>query len=325
MAAAANPTATPQIATVHLQPNEEIAHRWKVVRKIGEGSFGAVYLVKDLHDGKEYAMKSERAQETTRVLKMEVYVLAALKKASAKHCCDLIDSGHLNDYNYVVMSLVGSTLHDLRKQPLNTKKQKFSLGTALSVGIKCIEAIQELHSIGYLHRDLKPGNFAIDKNDVRKIVMFDFGMCRKYVDAYGEVRKPRWAAGFRGTLRYAPISCHISRELCRKDDLETWLYQQIELTRGKLPWRHHAEKDKDEVGRFKEKCRAEEFQKELFTGCPSEYVEIMLYLDTVRYFDTPDYAKICDLLKQAMTGNSVQEYPYDWETPEWKTLCSELG
>uniref|UniRef100_A0A1I7ZIZ8 Protein kinase domain-containing protein n=1 Tax=Steinernema glaseri TaxID=37863 RepID=A0A1I7ZIZ8_9BILA len=318
--AAAAPAAAPQIAIVYLQPNEEVASRWKVLRKLGEGGFGAVYLVKDNIDGKEYALKSERTAETTRVLKMEVYVLTALKKANAKHFCDLVDSGHFTDYNYVVMSLVGLTLHDLRKKPIDSTKQKFSLGTALSVGIKCVEAIEELHNIGFLHRDLKPGNFATDRQDIRKIVLFDFGMCRKYVDARGNVRKPRWAAGFRGTLRYAPISCHISRELCRKDDLETWLYQQIEITRGHLPWRHL--EDKDEVGRFKEKCRAEDNHKDLFAGCPREYIDIMNYLDTLRYYDNPDYQKIYDLMKQVITAHTLQEYPYDWEKPEWQKLAT---
>lgn len=31
-------------------------------------------------------------------------------------------------------------------------------------------------------------------------------------------------AGFRGTVKYAPVACHAQRELCRLDDLETWLY-----------------------------------------------------------------------------------------------------
>ena len=72
--------------------------------------------------------------------------------------------------------------------------------------------------------------------------MLDFGMCRKFTndqvcektrgkiqdhDNQGIIRKPRAAAGFRGTVRYAPIACHKNQELCRKDDVETWLYMQV--------------------------------------------------------------------------------------------------
>uniref|UniRef100_A0A7E4WCI0 Protein kinase domain-containing protein n=1 Tax=Panagrellus redivivus TaxID=6233 RepID=A0A7E4WCI0_PANRE len=130
---------------------------------------------------------------------MEVFVLTELKKANAKHFCDLLDRGRISVYNYVVMTLVGPPFHDLRKVYTDKDKQKFSLGCACSVGIKCIEAIEELHSVGYLHRDLKPGNFAIGKADPRKVIMLDFGMARKYINAQGKQRAPRWAAGFRGT------------------------------------------------------------------------------------------------------------------------------
>lgn len=56
-------------------------------------------------------------------------------------------------------------------------------------------------------------------------------------------------AGFRGTVQYASLSSHIRRETCRKDDIESWLYQQIEITRGTLPWRSLI--DKDEIAMFK--------------------------------------------------------------------------
>ena len=38
--------------------------------------------------------------------------------------------------------------------------------------------------------------------------MLDFGLARQYTNASGEVRPPRAAAGFRGTVRYASINAH---------------------------------------------------------------------------------------------------------------------
>uniref|UniRef100_A0AC34Q050 Protein kinase domain-containing protein n=1 Tax=Panagrolaimus sp. JU765 TaxID=591449 RepID=A0AC34Q050_9BILA len=181
---------------------------WKIEKKLGEGGFGAVYLVKDMSGqfgSGEYACKAEKATETVRVMKMEVFVLTELKRIGAKHFCELIDRGHIGNYNYLVMTLVGPSFHDLRKLYGDKEKQKFSLGCALSCGIKCVEAIEELHSVGYLHRDIKPGNFAVGKEDSRRVIMLDFGMARKYMDGQGRQRAPRWAAGFRGTVRYAPL------------------------------------------------------------------------------------------------------------------------
>ena len=55
----------------------------------------------------DFALKAEKATETVKVLKMEVYVLTELKKSNAKHFCDIIDRGCINGYNYIVMTLVG--------------------------------------------------------------------------------------------------------------------------------------------------------------------------------------------------------------------------
>lgn len=43
---------------------------------------------------------------------------------------------------------------------------------------------------------------------------------------------------FKGTLRYAPLGCHRRRPPGRRDDLESWMYQQIEFTKGYLPWKN---------------------------------------------------------------------------------------
>ena len=58
----------------------------------------------------EFALKAEKATENVKVLKMEVYVLMELKKSKAKHFCDIIDRGYYHGYNFLVMTLVGSSL-----------------------------------------------------------------------------------------------------------------------------------------------------------------------------------------------------------------------
>ncbi|KAK5978024.1 Protein kinase domain-containing protein [Trichostrongylus colubriformis] len=145
-------------------------------------------------------------------------------------------------------------------------------------------------------------------------------MCRRYIDNENAVRRPRWASGFRGTQRYAAISCHISREMARKDDLESWLYQQatvfqIELTSGELPWK--SLEDTVAICNAKEKSRTTGL-KQLFAGCPKEYIYVMLYIDSLRYYDKPNYAIIRGLLRDALTSNNLNEFPYDWELDQSK-------
>ncbi|EYC30169.1 hypothetical protein Y032_0005g2492 [Ancylostoma ceylanicum] len=213
---------------------------WTITKKIGEGGFGAVYLCKN-KEGELNALKVEAENDPLGLLKMEVYVLMELKKTKfqARHFLGLKDRGHVpGKFNYVVMTLVGKSLQELRNE---APMKKFSMGTAISVGRQCLEALEDLHNVGILHRDIKPGNYTIGRkemNELRKIYMLDFGMARKFIKEDGTLRNPRARAGFRGTVKYAPLACHVHREQCRKDDIESWMYMLVEITCGRLPWRN---------------------------------------------------------------------------------------
>ncbi|PRD24655.1 UNVERIFIED_CONTAM: Asator [Trichonephila clavipes] len=163
------------------------------------------------------------------------------------HVCRFIGCGRNDRFNYVVMQLQGKNLAELRRsQP----RGAYSLSTTLRLGLQILKAIESIHEVGFLHRDIKPVNFIVmfvdnqgtfvDFNihlffeivgvlfsssftsslcssnfsmgrlshNCRSVYMLDFGLARQYVTATGEVRPPRAAAGFRGTVRYASINAH---------------------------------------------------------------------------------------------------------------------
>lgn len=92
-------------------------------------------------------------------------------------------------------------------------------------------------------------NFVMDLPDNElhatrgRCYIIDFGLARRYTKVDGSVREQRPMAGFRGTVRYASIRAHESRDLGRVDDLWSLLYVLVEFMRGELPWR----KEKDKV------------------------------------------------------------------------------
>ena len=142
-------------------------------------------------------------------------------------------------------------------------------------------------------------------------------MCRKFVHEDGTIKKPRSVANFRGTVKYAPVSCHAGRELCRQDDCETWLYMVVELTKGSLPWKNL--QDIQAVGNEKRAVRTtgEVGIKRMFGGCPREYIDILRVIDGGKFFEEPDYSRMYGLLRKAMASTGAREFPYDWE--EWLT------
>ncbi|TDG41137.1 hypothetical protein AWZ03_012441 [Drosophila navojoa] len=264
-----------------LQPGHVVKERWKVVRKIGGGGFGEIYEGQDLITREQVALKVESARQPKQVLKMEV---AVLKKLQGKeHVCRFIGCGRNDRFNYVVMQLQGKNLAELRRaQP----RGAFSLSTTLRLGLQILKAIESIHSVGFLHRDIKPSNFSVGRlpYNCRRVYMLDFGLARQYTTGTGEVRCPRAAAGFRGTVRYASINAHRNREMGRHDDLWSLFYMLVEFVNGQLPWRKI--KDKEQVGLTKEKYDHRILLKHL----PSDLKQFLEHIQSLTYADRPDYA-----------------------------------
>ncbi|KAJ0183019.1 hypothetical protein K1T71_000995 [Dendrolimus kikuchii] len=288
-----------------LQPGHVVKERWKVVKKIGGGGFGEIYEGLDLVTQEQVALKVESARQPKQVLKMEV---AVLKKLQGKeHVCRFIGCGRNARFNYVVMQLQGRNLAELRRaQP----RGAFSLSTTLRLGLQILKAIDSIHSVGFLHRDIKPSNFSIGRlpSNCRKVYMLDFGLARQYTASNGQVRPPRAAAGFRGTVRYASINAHKNKEMGRHDDLWSLFYMLVEFVNGQLPWRKI--KDKEQVGLMKEKYDHRLLLKHL----PSELRQFLEHVQQLEYADTPDYAMLTALLERCCKRRGIRDTdPYDWE------------
>lgn len=70
-----------------------------------------------------------------------------------EHVCRFIGCGRNDRFNYVVMQLQGRNLAELRRaQP----RGAFSLSTSLRLGLQILKAIESIHEVGFLHRDIKP-------------------------------------------------------------------------------------------------------------------------------------------------------------------------
>ncbi|RUS78135.1 hypothetical protein EGW08_014108 [Elysia chlorotica] len=287
-----------------LQVGQVVKERFKVLKKIGGGGFGEIYEATDLVSRESVALKLESARQVKQVLKMEVAVLKKLQ--GRDHVCRFIGCGRNERYNYVVMSLQGKNLAELRR---SQARGCFSLGTTLRLATQILHAIEAIHDVGFLHRDIKPSNFAMGKHpNHRKVYMLDFGLARQYTTASGEVRQPRSAAGFRGTVRYASINAHKNKEMGRHDDLWSLFYMVVEFISGQLPWRKT--KDKEQVGIMKDKYDHTNLLKNL----PSEFRAFLEHIQSLDYFDQPDYNMMSNLMDQCMRRKNVRDSdPYDWE------------
>uniref|UniRef100_A0AC35GI52 Protein kinase domain-containing protein n=1 Tax=Panagrolaimus sp. PS1159 TaxID=55785 RepID=A0AC35GI52_9BILA len=293
---------------------------YRLIQVLGEGGYGTVFKAIDESSNRTVALKAEKWSKT--VLKIELSVLKVTNHhKNAKHFCQLIDHGKQpHEYMFIVMSLLGPDLARLRN---DQNERRFTLATA--VGMQTLTALFELHQIGFLSRDVKPGNFAIGNRDDelhRLIFMFDFGLSRKYMDKNNNIIPPRKEPGWRGTTRYGSLHAHLKQDLSRRDDLESWFYALVELTKGSLPWRMAT--DRAKVEELKKYARVDG-RKDFLSTCPKCYDQILSLIDGLSFEATPPYVEMQKLLDTYCSENNISMgQKYDWEGEATSSLHTSI-
>eukprot|EP00080_Pristionchus_pacificus_P007657 PDM67677.1 protein kinase [Pristionchus pacificus] len=223
-----------QPGPVALSNDTIVGGKWKVVKKLGAGGCGAVYVVEAVGNPKQKAALKAESNFVAggSVLKIEVEILKRLK--GRDHIANLLGSGKLEKYQYMVMTLLGECLCNLLR-----KKSRCSISTQTRIGIQVLHGLKIVHDIGFVHRDIKPANLALGRQGKGKhlVHILDFGLSREYVLNQGKtvMRRPRSRALFRGTTRYASVATHDRIEQGRCDDLWSLIYVMAEC-RNRLPW-----------------------------------------------------------------------------------------
>lgn len=141
----------------------------------------------------------------------------------------------------IVMPLYGKDLRKIIKEFYTApmKPEKMPDEKINEFALKMIDWVEEIHSLGYVHWDIKPENFVFEtKKDEGNIVLIDFGMAHKYVDpktglkhiAYGQ------SDDFKGTPSFSSLASLKGFIQSRRDDVESLTYILMYAATGELPW-----------------------------------------------------------------------------------------
>ncbi len=282
--------------------------RWKLVERLGKGSYGAVYSCVDLTVRRRYAIKVENRPPERRsaVIGIELQLFSALNKSNAMHVPQLFGHGSCAPYNYIVISLLGQSLSHYRHA---SRAKRFSLATTLRAALQMVECLREVHDTGYVHRDVKPGNFVTGRKKLHNISIIDFGIAQRYLSSTGVPLQARTEVGFRGTTRYASIHAHQHQELSPRDDYWSLLFALVEMLTGKLPW--DTCKDKAAV----QSCKYYAITNGTLTaGLPTSFHYLLAYLNALTYHDLVDHRYVTTLFKLDLAAHGLPlDGPADWE------------
>ena len=167
---------------VDLPPDEPRAiGRYRVVRRLGQGGFGRVYLAQDDDLDRPVAIKVPNPERVSGPGDVEAYLAEARALAKLDHpnIVPVHDVGRTDDgLCYVVSRYIeGSDLADRMRQCRPTFRQSVEL-TAVVAG-----ALHHAHTRGLIHRDVKPANILIGTSNEPWVA--DFGLALKEED-YGK-------------------------------------------------------------------------------------------------------------------------------------------
>jgi eukaryotic-like serine/threonine-protein kinase len=213
---------------------------YRIIKVLGAGAAGEVYLVENAHLRRYEALKVLKKVEQNQAdlvaqgrFKRE---MRAAQLLAHQNIVATYDGGQLPDGRmFMTMEYVeGVALHDL-------VKQRGALPIPLAVGIlaEAADALHHAHSMGVVHRDIKPHNIVLADHPNGKIVrILDFGMAKILGSGAEEGAMPLTADGaIFGTPQY------MSPEQCRGSlpDPRTDIYALgcvgFELLLGEPPFR----------------------------------------------------------------------------------------
>ena len=177
--------------------------KYKIIKKLGQGSFGAAYEVLNINDNKKYVIKEIQKKEASKS-ELEDLIKEAKILSTINHCnvVKYFESFEENNtFNIVMEFCEGSDLKNFINEHKQSNKKIEEKQIYLFIHDIC-KGLLDIHSKKLIHRDLKPANIFLTKD--LKIKIGDFGITKQLTTYY----------------QYAKTQCG------------TWIYMAPEIING---------------------------------------------------------------------------------------------
>lgn len=286
-------------------------NNYTITKYINSGSFGHVVEGKDKNTNELVALKipiKTKERDGQKCLLDEAKVYNALSKNDNIQGIAKMKIIKCKDIKILVMDLLGPSLENILR-----KRKQFRLKTIILLAIQLIDVMKDIHSKGYIHRDIKPDNFVLDKDNLNKLYCIDFGLATKYIKRDNKHINMTKNHKFLGTARYSSIASHIGHSQSRKDDLESIGYLLVYLYRGSLPWMKIKNKDKYERYRLIGNKKINTTEEELCDKLPNEFLIYLKYVRNMDYDEKPHYTSLKNMFIKLYNSKKYRLDKFEWE------------
>lgn len=212
-----------------LSPGTDFGPRYRVLSLLGQGAMGRVYKAHDKELDRDVAIKVIRPgmiSQAQALMRFKQELLLA-SKVSHKHVLRIHDMGDVGDVKFISMAYVeGRDLHEILLET-----SRLPLERALNFARQLAEALAAAHAEGVVHRDLKPQNIMVDKDD--QIYVSDFGLARSFEDDTAGMTR---TGAFLGTPKYMSPEQAEGKLADRRSDLYSYGLILYEMVTGTLPF-----------------------------------------------------------------------------------------
>ena len=276
-------------------------NKYVITKYISSGGFGHVVEAYDAKNKEFKALKIPKKEKNGQQVLLDeakIYKNLNTSESTGILVTKMIKN---NDQKIMVMDLLGYSL-----EKLLYKRKQFRLKTIILLTIEILKILKSIHAVGYIHRDIKPDNFVMDKSG-EKLYCIDFGLAKKKYDIFKQVPNK-----FVGTCRFASKSAHEGSTQSFKDDLESVLYLIIYLYRSHLPWMNLKYKDKQERNKKVYEIKSTTSIEELCDKLPKEFIVFAKYLDSLEFNEPPLYDPLIKMFEKLYKKKNYTFHNYEW-------------
>lgn len=207
-----------------------INDNYKIIRLLGSGGMGNVYLAEDLKLDRLVALKTlknpDKSGNNEEYIERFKNEAKSVAKLTHPNIVNIYDIGKTADFDYMAMEYVQGK--DLEKVLQTTK---LSISSIIKIARQLCQVVAFVHSKGILHRDIKTSNVLVSENF--NIKLTDFGIAKK---DNSEVAMTQ-AGTILGSILYSPPEQFINvKSLNEKSDLYSVAVCIYEMLTGFPPF-----------------------------------------------------------------------------------------